>query len=61
MAAKYPPIRGRGPESNRYHYLVETDSQIQELTTRTSESITEHCLDGHGALWTKVRTGVAVA
>jgi enterobacteria phage integrase len=35
--------------------------QVQELMTHTSESMTQHYLDGHDAPWTEVRTGIALS
>ena len=33
-------------------------TQVQELMTHTSESMTKHYLEGHEAPWTEVRTGI---
>lgn len=35
-------------------------AQVQELMTHTSESMTQHYLDGHDAPWTAVRMGIAL-
>ena len=35
-----------------------TVAQVQALMTHTSESMTEHYLDGHEVPWTAVRTGI---
>jgi len=35
-------------------------AQVQELMTHTSESMTEHYLEGHEAPWTEVRTGISL-
>jgi enterobacteria phage integrase len=37
-----------------------TKAQVQELMTHTSESMTQHYLEGHEAPWTEVRTGIAL-
>jgi len=37
-----------------------TKAQVQELMTHTSESMTEHYLEGHDAPWTEVRTGITL-
>jgi len=36
-------------------------AQVQELMTHTSESMTQHYLEGHDAPWTEVKTGIKLA
>lgn len=38
-----------------------TVGQVQALMTHTSESMTEHYLDGHDVPWTEVRPGITLA